>query len=365
MGIAVDQSRGGALLIAEAGNSRIRIVSPDGMLGTFAGSGSYFGGFRGDGGPATSALLNEPTGVYIDPVTLVTIICDRGNKRVRAVAPSGVISTLAGNGSFGLTDDVAPATSALLVYPSAAASDGSGLLIADSRSHRVRKLWPSGSLTTVAGNGFNGFSGDGGGGSSAQLDWPAGIAVDAVRGVAFICDQFNHRVRRLWLGNGTITTVAGFTRFGFRGDGGPARAAVLYSPQGVAVDPTGGVIIADTLNRRIRKVWPSGIITTVAGDGRIGFAGDGGPATAARLTDPRGVAVTPGGEIFVADTGNKRVRRVQLNGVITTFAGSESTSFGLGGPAIDAGLVTPTGVAFDVLTSSVIIADRGIARATG
>jgi hypothetical protein len=255
-----------------------------------------------------------------------------------APAATNNIFTVAGTGTPGFSGDGGPATSAQLFRAAdvAVTADG-GFLIADNLNHRVRRVSPAGTITTVAGVGTAGFSGDGGSATDAQLNQPQGVAVTADGGF-LIADSSNQRVRRVSPG-GTITTVAGTGALGFSGDGGPATAADIGNPQGVAVTADGSFLIADSDNQRVRHVSPAGTITTVAGTGTEGFSGDGGPATAAELAFPSGVAVTAEGGFLITDFDNHRVRRVSPAGTITTVAGNGTQGFGGdGGPATAAQL---------------------------
>jgi sugar lactone lactonase YvrE len=333
----------GNLYIAEWGNYRIRKVAPGGTISTVAGTGTP--GYFGDGGAATSARLNAPTGVAGDPSGNL-YIADWGNYRIRKVTPGGTISTVAGNGTLYFGDG-GPATSAQLDGPRGVTVDASGnLYIADNGNHRVRKVTPGGTISTVVGNGTAGYSGDGGPAASARLNLPAGLAVDS-SGNLYTADEEDCRIRKVTLG-GTISTVAGNGTTGYSGDGGPATSAQLSGLRGVAVDPAGNLYIADTYNNRIRKVAPGGTISTVAGNGTEGYAGDGGPATSAQLSTPFGVAVDSGGNLYIADYGNHRIRRVTPGGTISTVAGTGSGGYsGDGGPATSARLFLPSGVAAD------------------
>jgi sugar lactone lactonase YvrE len=234
--------------------------------------------------------------VAVDSVGNV-YIADLGNKRIRKVS-GGTITTIAGNGAAGFSGDGGPATSASLSAPYGVALDSTGsLYTADNDNNRIRKV-SGGTITTVAGNGNLGFSGDGGPATSASLAQPEGLAVDS-SGNLYIADTRNHRIRKL--SGGTITTIAGNGTPGFSGDGGPATSASLYNPGGVAVDSAGNLYIADSNNNRIRKV-SGGTITTVAGNGNAGFSGDGGPATSASLNYPIGIAVDSAGDLYTADS---------------------------------------------------------------
>src|SRR5439155_107049 len=225
---------------------------------------------------------------------------------------SGHIITLAGTGAPGLDGDGGPATSAQLRDPSSVAIDSTGnLFIADTINNRVRQVAAgTGIITTVAGTGTPGFGGDGGPATGAQLNYPTSVAVDTA-GDLFITDQSNLRIRRVAADTGIISTVAGTGVAGFSGDGGPATGAQLNYPTSVAVDTAGDLFIADQSNLRIRRVAAAtGIITTVAGTGVAGFSGDGGPATSAQLNYPTSVAVDTAGDLFIADQSNLRIRRV-------------------------------------------------------
>jgi Fibronectin type III domain/NHL repeat len=318
-----------------------------GTISTIAGS-DPFGDFKGDGGPATAAALNTPTGVAVMPDGGY-LIADAGNDRVRRVFPDGTIRTVAGSGNFGFSGDGGPATAADFKAPLGVAvmRDG-GYLIADAGTARIRRVSPTGTITTVAGTGTPSYSGDGGPATEAGLYAPSGVAA-LPDGGYLIADTGNSRVRRV-SPTGTITTVAGTGTPGFSGDGGPATGAQLgqNSPYSVAVTADGGFLIGDEVNRRVRRVTPTGIITTVAGTGVQGSTGDGGAATAAQLNVPIGVATTPDGGFLIADQYADRVRRVSPTGVITTVAGTGTFGIfidGDGGPATAADLYFPFGVA--------------------
>ncbi|MEK6252036.1 MAG: hypothetical protein AABM43_08865, partial [Actinomycetota bacterium] len=294
----------GGYLIADFANHRIRKVSATGIISTVAGTTS---GFSGDGGPATAAQLNTPLGVA-PTADGGYLIADFANHRIRKVSAAGIISTVAGTTSFGLSGDGGPATAAQLNNPQGVAptADG-GFLIADRGNSRIRKVSAAGIISTVAGT-TAGFSGDGGPATAAQLNDPSGVAPTADGGF-LIADLSNHRIRQVSAA-GIINTVAGTTSFGLSGDGGPATAAQLNGPIGVAPTPDGGFLIADFSNSRVRKVSAAGIISTVAGTTE-GLSGDGGPATAAQLDHPAGVAPAPDGGFLIADQGNHRIRRVE------------------------------------------------------
>jgi sugar lactone lactonase YvrE len=325
-----------------------------GTISTVAGIGTS--GLSGDGGSATSAQVSFPFGIAVDSSGNL-FIADRDNHRIRRVDTSGNISTVAGTGASGVSGDGAPATTAQLFEPTGVALDSSGnLFIADQNNHRIRRVDTSGNISTVAGHGTSGFSGDGSSATSAQLNFPHGVALDS-SGNLFIADRDNHRIRKVDT-SGNINTLAGAGTLGFSGDGGPATSAQLNFPYDIAVDSSGNLFIADRDNHRIRKVDTSGNISTVAGTGAFGFSGDGGPATGARLAGPTGVAVDSSGNLFVADRGNHHIRKVDTSGNISTVAGDGAQGFsGDGGPATSARLAGPTGVAVDSL-GNLFITDR-------
>ena len=327
-------------------------------IATVAGTG--VAGFNGDGQPATSAQLNQPFGVAVDGSGNL-FIAD-GTHRIRKVTPDSMITTVAGTGVAGFNGDGQPATSAQLSFPGGVAIDGSGnLFIGDQGNHRVRRVVAdTGLITTVAGTGVRGFAGDGGPPAGAQLAVPVGVAVDG-SGNLFIVDRANNRVRQV-SGAGLITTVTGTGVSGFAGDGGPPAGAQLNQPTGIAAALTGDLFIADRGNQRIRKVTPGGTITTVAGTGAAGFNGDAQPAPSAQLNAPGGVAIDAGGNVFLVDTLNNRIRRIDgLTGSMTTVAGTGTGAFGGfsgdGGPGADARLNRPVSVAV-APTGELYIADR-------
>jgi sugar lactone lactonase YvrE len=322
-------------------------VSGSDTITTIAGNGVQ--GFSGDGGPATSAKLDTPDGVAVDGQGNI-YIADLRNSRVRKVSVDGTIATFAGTGQPGFSGDGGLATSARLYAPEGVAVDGQGnVYIADRNNYRVRKVSPGGTITTFAGGGKPGSLGDGGLATSATLRSPSGVAVDG-QGNLYIADRDNSRVRKVNR-SGTITTFAGTDKERFSGDGGPATSALLYRPDGVAVDGRGNIYIADTFNNRVRKVSPGGTITTFAGTGACSSLqpGDGGPATSANVCNPRGVAVDGQGNVYIADTNSSRVRKVSPGGTITTFAGTGSCGpvVGNGGPPNQAQLCGPSGMAVD------------------
>lgn len=298
----------GTVYIADTFNHRVRRVDPSGGVSTIVGTGHA--AYSGDGGPANAATLHWPHGLAVDPAGAGLFIADAANHRIRRVdLASGVISTVAGSGTPGFAGDGGPAVAAQLQDPKALWVAQSGeLYIADSANERIRRVDRSGTIVTIAGTGVAGFSGDGGPATAGQFDGPRGVAGDTA-GNLYVADDNNHRLRRIDPA-GIITTMAGNGTAASAGDGGPARSAQLDHPRSVAVDGRGNVFIAESMSHRVRMVAPDGIIATVAGCGRSGYGGDGGPATVARLFEPRGVAVDPAGRLYVADTYNDRIRRV-------------------------------------------------------
>jgi len=312
-GVALDAF--GNLYIADTKNSRIRMVDTNGIITTVAGNGSY--SYTGDGGVATNASLYYPSGVALDAYGNL-YIADLYNNRIRMVATNGVITTVAGNGTNIFGGDGGAATNAILYYPLGVAFDAFGnLYIADQYNNRIRKVDTNGIITTVAGNGTNTFAGDGGAATNASLDYPTGVAFDA-HGALYIADSDNNRIRMVNT-NGVITTVAGNGKIGYTGDGGAAINSSLYYPTSVAIDSLGNIYIADSSYSRIRMVATNGVITTIAGNGSYYYTGDGGAATNASLNSPEGVAFDALGNLYIADTYNDRIREVQLNAGYPTF----------------------------------------------
>ena len=398
MGLALDAA--GDLYIADSGNHAVRKVSKNGSISTAAGIGSP--GYSGDGGAATAAALDQPEGVAVEP-SGVFYIADTFNNRVRVVASGGIIQTVAGTGISSYSGDGGAATSAALFLPTDVASaSGGNLYIADYGNSRIRqvaqgkiqtvvgsnatsvifneapattirlngptglaidnsgdifiaeggigtgtglglgdyKIWKidgSGVVSTAAGDGIENYSGDGGAATAAQINTPSNLVLDPV-GNVYIADTANNRVRRI-SPDGVIVTVAGTGVAGYSGDGGPGASAMLNGPEGLAADADGNVYIADTKNNRIRKLLPSGTIIGIAGNGNASFFGDGGPANSASIHAPEALYSAGGGHIYIADTGNQRIRELLPNGTITTVAGSGVQGVaGDGGPATSAQL---------------------------
>jgi sugar lactone lactonase YvrE len=321
-GVAVDDA--GNIYIADGDNARIRkvdVVSHN--ISTIVGNGS--GGFSGDGGPASAAAIGFSTRVKID-VRQNLYIADRANLRIRMVDRiTNTITTAAGSAGDGI-----PATATVLLLPRGIARDSAGnVFVADQGNHRIRKIDAATKLiSTIAGTGSGGFSGDGGPATAARIFSPFGLAIDA-SGNLYFCDDDNYRIRRIDAGSGIITTVAGNGLNDFSGDGGPATLAALGETSGVAVDASGNLYIADPFGRVRRVDATTHIITTVAGGGS-GPLGDGGPATAASLLFPEGVAIDGAGNLYIADSGHDRIRRVdRTTGIITTVAEGLSDPVGI------------------------------------
>ena len=319
MDIAFDAA--GNCYIADYLNNRIRKVSTSGIISTVAGNGSA--GFSGDGGIATSAALNIPSGVAVDGIGNI-YIADRFNNRIRMINTLGIITTVAGNGSGTDSGDGGMAISAGIYDPKDLVLDGAGnIYVAQMGGSRVRKINSSNIISTIAGNGTFGFSGDGGLATAAVLYEAAGVALDAI-GNIYIADKYNNRIRKVNI-SGVISTIIGNGTAGYSGDGGPAINAQIYDPWGVVLDGAGNIFIADNANYRIRKVNSIGTISTVVGTGTMGFSGDGGPAINAQIDNPNGqVAIDPSGNLYFTDGFNNRIRMVTLATGIEQFAAKHS-----------------------------------------
>ena len=302
--------RQGNLYVAESANHCVRRVDGrSGIITTVAGSGVL--GYSGDGGPATEATLNQPYALDI-AVNGDLYIVDRLNAVIRKVeAARGTISTVAGSGSPGSSGDGGPATEAALREPNDCFLDGKGgLLIADVQDQRIRRLdLASGIITTFAGNGAKARAGDGLPAGEASILGARAVCGDG-RGNTYICEREGNGVRMVDAG-GVMSTFAGTGDRGYSGDGGPALAATWGAPKAIRCDEQGNVLVVDTENHAIRRIDPrTGIVTTVAG-GRHGGNGDGGPATAAGLDRPHGCCVDGQGNLYIADSNNHRVRVVR------------------------------------------------------
>ena len=304
-GMAIDQA--GNVYFADSTNARVRKVTPSGIISTYAGNG--VAGFSGDGGPAVNASLNQVMSVALDAAGDL-YIADSENRVIRKVSAGGIITTVAGTaGVQGYTGDGGLAISAMLGRPVALTLDVAGnLYYVDSVNQCVRRIGTDGIISTVAGNGVEAFAGDGGLAISASLAFPLGIALDA-KGNMYVADANNNRIRMINAG-GIITTVAGNGSGGLSGDGGQAGNASLNIPSDVAVDGAGNLYIADAGNNRIREVDPTGVIKTIAGTNDNGFSGDGGPPTQAMLNHPWSVTVASSGTIYIGDMANLRVREI-------------------------------------------------------
>jgi sugar lactone lactonase YvrE len=330
-------------------------VGPTDVISRLAGTGTA--AMSGDGGPALSAALNLPRDTAIGPDGSI-YVADTYNQRIRRIdAVTRVITTVAGTGGSSFNGDNQLATRATLKWPHdvTVAADGT-VFIADSNHHRVRRIDPAtGIITTVLGTGVAGIGVDGVPGTTSQAKNPKSVALFG--GNLYVAD-LSDRVRRVDLTTGIVTTVAGTGTTGYSGDGGPAVAAQLNAPQRLAIDSVGNIYIADAGNNAVRRVdASSGIITTVAGTGVAGFRGDGGPATSAQLRKPRGIALDGDGLLYVADSGNHRIRSVDLvTGTIRTIAGSTLGFSGDGGPASAAHFNNPRGLTVDA-AGRLIIAD--------
>lgn len=318
---------------------------------TSAGTGDWV--FNGDGGLATSANLWIPHDVAPDGAGNL-YIADSGHHRIRKVTVGGIITTVVGTGLCSGYTEGSAAINAGICLPTGLAIDTAGnLYIAGQHGHRVSKVTPGGVITTVAGGGSD--TGDGIAATAARLSFPTAVAVDAT-GAVYIAEWAAHRIRKVV--NGIITTVAGTGTLGYSGDGGSATAARLSYPTGVAVDAAGSLYIFDGTNFRIRKVTPGGLITTIAGVGQMGSTGDGGFATNARLSWGGHLKIDGGGNLLVADAYNHRIRKINAAGIITTIAGTGASGFsGDSGPAVNARFDAATSAAPDGF-GNIYVADQ-------
>jgi uncharacterized protein (TIGR03437 family) len=343
----------GNLYVADTGNSRIRMITPGGTISTVAGSG--VNGNGGNGGPARNAELNAPEGVTVDAAGNI-YIADTFNNVVRKVLPDGTISTFAGNGFAAYAGDNGPSSDASLFLPTDVAADRLGnVYIADLGTIRLRMV-ANGVISTIAGSAKGVIPFDGVSAVTTRLKGPTGVAVDA-NGTIYFAEgsigsgsNLNVGDFKIWrvTTDGIITAVAGDGLNSFSGDNGPARLAQLDTPTGMAMDGAGNLYFADSANNRVRKISADGKIVTVAGNGDPDFTGDYGPAINASLNAPMAVAADPSGFLYIADTGNNRVRAVDLNGMIYTVAGNGNAAFfGDGSLGINAALRGPRGVALD------------------
>src|ERR1041385_7888957 len=337
--IALDAQ--GSLYIADSANQLVRKLS-GGAITTVAGTGTP--GYGGDGGPATSADLSSPVGLAIDPNGRV-IIADTANQRIRRI--DGTIDTIAGTGSFGLSGEGGAANSAVLTNVYGIHIDAQGqLVIPDAFNDRVRRGKPDGTITTIAGAGTFGFSGEGGPATEAQLAHPFYVTHD-LQGRIVFSDAFNYCIRRVET-DGTITRIAGTGSSGYNGENVPATSAKISRAYGTAYDSTGTLIIADTYGHRVRRVELNGNMVTIAGTGLLGYNGDNIAATTAQLDYPYDVTVDKQDRVVISDTGNNRIRRIEANGNIVTIAGTNTSGYnGDGIPATTAQIDGPYGVTVD------------------
>lgn len=351
-GIAVDSA--GDIFISDTGNNRVRKVDTNGIITTLAGNGQA--GYSGDRGPSVTASLNFPDSIGVD-LNGDIIIGDSNNFRLRQVGADGTIRTIVGNGSLYCGSGV-PAVTAGIEGPHAVLADRQGdVLFSDDLNNRIREISPGGIITTIAGNGSYWFAGDGGPATQAGIGYPEGLAIDAP-GNIYVVDNSNNRIRKIDT-SGTITTIAGVgnSACSFGGDGGPATLAQLCYPDSVAVDASGSVYFTDGGNARVRKVDPLGNISTVAGDGAQGYPGDGGMATQTPLGYVAGVTVGADQTLYLADSDASRVLHVDAAGRVATVAGNGIAGYtGDGGAAAAAELDGPSHVAFDT-SGDMLIAD--------
>lgn len=302
-GVATDAA--GNVYIANTVRQRIQKVNTAGIITIIAGNG--IPGFNGDGGPATNASLGEPLGITIDSPGNIYIIA---NSYIRKIDTFGIITTIAGSITYGYSGDGGPATAAEFKSPFGIAVDRAGnIYIADLDNHAIRKINKSGIITTIAGNGWPGYTGDSGPATIAQLNQPIAVAVDSI-GNVYISDQDGFLLRKINT-DGIITTIAGdYHIYGYYGDGGPAISARFFGIYGIAIDSWGNIFLSDQGNNVIRAINTSGIVTTYAGNDTVGYSGDGGFAIHAELNEPYGIAVDASDNLYIADAQNFRIRKV-------------------------------------------------------
>jgi sugar lactone lactonase YvrE len=337
----VAEDSAGNLYIADMGNHRIVEVTALGVTTTFAGTGAP--GFTGDG-PAASVALNFPACVAVAPGDVV-YVCDKANHRIRKVQ-GGVMTTVAGTGVAAFTGD-GPGTTVALNQPEDIVVAAGALVFSDQENNRIRQFnLANGAVTTLAGTGPSSFGGENVPGASSTLASPMGLAL-TTDGRLLFAERDAHRLRAL--ANGTLTTVAGDGVDTFGGDGGPALDATFHLVEGVAADASGNLFVSDSGNNRIRKVdAASGTVTTIAGNGTTTFGVDGVPATVVGIDSPSDVVVDAAGNVIFSDTHHHRVRSVDTGGLIHTIMGNGLPGFsGDGGPAANAQLASPTGLALD------------------
>ena len=330
---------------------------------TVAGSGAFR--FRDNGQQAAQARLVDPQGVARDDAGNV-YFSDGFFNIVLRVSPAGTISRLAGTGDQGLAGDEGPALDALFNQPRGVALDASeNLYVVDRLNGRIRRIDSSGVITTIAGGRSGNDPGNGGSAIKAVLFEPQDIVIDREKNILYFSEPGRHQVRRIDLSNGTITVAAGNSEQGDTGEGALAIDARLNTPTGLGLDRNAALLIADSLNFKVKRVAPDGTISTIAGDGRSASLGDGGLAAFAEFDSPQGLAVTPEGTLLVADTQNHRVREIGLDRVIQPFAGTGSPGFsGDGGAALEAELELPFDVAIDRVGNTYISTSAQIIKVT-
>ncbi len=314
---AIAEDGSGNLYFTDYANNRIRKINSAGIVTTVAGTGAA--GFSGDGGPAALAQINGPYGISVDIASGSIYFADKGNNRVRKISTTGIISTIAGNGMGGYSGDAGPGTAAALNNPSGIAADGTGVYIADKNNHRIRCVDASGIITTKVGTGMAGFSGDGGPASAAALNNPIGVALNGFSDI-IIADYSNNKIRKVSSYYGTINTIAGNGTAGFSGDGGPGTAAQINLPTGVAADNVDNVYIADNGNNRVRRLDPSAIISTFAGTGTMGYSGDGGVASSAMVSAFNTGVLHGGNYVYICGGSQSRIRGVDT-GIVSPITG--------------------------------------------
>ncbi|MBC7554835.1 MAG: T9SS type A sorting domain-containing protein [Taibaiella sp.] len=318
------------------------------IISTFAGNGpenEVTGTFAGDGGQATAASLSRPSNLCFDGAGSLLIV-DGHNMRIRKVTIAGIITTIAGTGTIGYSGDGGMATAAQLNAPNGVTTDKNGNIYI-TEATRIRKINTAGIITTIAGNGTLGYSGDGGAATAATMKAVA-VTVDSI-GNIFIADGGNHCIRKV-NSSGIISTIAGNGTLGFSGDGGPASAAQLYGPGSIAFDRAGNMYIVDGLNLRIRKIDTAGIVTTIAGNGTNMASGDGGPASTATISNAPAIALDAADNIYFPQSTGGVVRKIDhITGIITSVAGNGTLCgfSGDGGPAVSAEMCGPVGLAID------------------
>ena len=340
-GVAVNAA--GAIYVSDTSNNRIRVISASGTVTTIAGSGSS-GMVNGQG---TAAQFNAPRAITIDGSGNIFVV-DYSNNRIRKITSSGTVSTLAGTGAFGAVNGAG--TSATFRYPEGLAADASGsVFVADVTNNCIRKVTNTGDTTTFAGSATRGLE-NGQGGTMAMFNSPVAVAVTS-SGITYLIDDFNSCIRKV-TANGVVTTFAGNVATGYAD--GQGSAAYFNNPKGIALDAAGNIYIADTFNNRIRKVTPAGAVTTIAGDGTAGYLD--GQGTAAKFNNPYGLTVDASGNIYVADTKNNRIRKITPGGTVTTVAGYLLSGFADGAANV-ARFKNPQGIAIDNATGILYVVD--------